>query len=87
MNNESIPTVLTLSGAPIATADRAEAFATFFNEKITSHAQNTKVCRNVYNGKNKIIVQNRNFMQTGDVEECIKSLKSKRCPKGARGMT
>ena len=79
LNCESLTARLTLSGVPIATADRAEAFAAFFHEKITSHAQKTKVCQNVYNGKNKIIVQNRNFMQINDVKECMLSLKSKRC--------
>ena len=79
LNCESIPTVVTLSGLPIAKADRAEAFAKFFNEKITSHARMTNVCNRVYNGKNKIIVQNRNFMLKKDIEECIKSLKPKRC--------
>ena len=33
----------------------------------------------VYNGKCKLIVQNRNFMTESDVRECIKDLKNKKC--------
>ena len=59
----NIPCNLTLAGIPIATKEIPNAFARFFNEKVTLHAQNTRVDPGVYNGKNKIIVQNRNFMQ------------------------
>ena len=79
LNCDSTPSNVTLGGVPIATHNIANAFATFFNEKIKSHVANTSVCPNVYNGKNKIIVQNRNFMQKSDVKECMISLKSKRC--------
>ena len=40
---------------------------------------NSKIECGVYNGKNKLIVQNRNFMTKIDIRECIYSIKSKRC--------
>ena len=46
-------------------------------EDLNAHI--TKVATNVYNGKNKIIVQNRNFIQINNVKECMLTLKSKRC--------
>ena len=35
--------------------------------------------KNVYNGKNKIVVQNRNFMTPNDVKICLNDLGSKKC--------
>ena len=45
---------------------------------------NNKACRlqllaDFYNGKNKLIVQDRNFMTKNDVKECLYSINSKRC--------
>ena len=79
INVESIPSNLTLGGLPIAAHEIPNAFANFFNDKITAHVNNVTVSRNVYNGKNKIIVQNRNFMLRSDIKECLVSLKNKRC--------
>ena len=67
VNVESIPSNLTLGGMPITTHDIPNAFAAFFNEKITAHVNHVTVSRNVYKGKNKIIVQNRNFMLMSDI--------------------
>ena len=78
-NHDSIPTNLTLNGLPVLPSAAADAFAKFFKEKITSHVNNTVVSQTVYNGKNKLIVQNRNFMTKNDVGECIRSLQSKSC--------
>ena len=39
----------------------------------------SKLDDNVYNGKNKLMVLNRNFMQKSNVKECIKSLPNKKC--------
>ena len=79
LNCDSIPSNLTCGGVPVPAHQIADAFAAHFNDKIKSHVINTKVCPNVYNGRNKIIVQNRNFMQKNDVKECMQSLKSKKC--------
>ena len=79
LNIDSIPSNLTLDGIPIATHETANAFAKFFNEKVMSHANNTKVDPGVYNGKNKLIVPDKNFMQYNDVKECMLTLKNKRC--------
>ena len=66
-------------GVPIATHDVPNAFASFFSNKIATHIHNASISANVYNGKNKTLVQNRNFMCKKDVEECMKSLKTKHC--------
>ena len=79
LNHDSIPANLSLNGTPIAPHETANAFAKFFNDKTTSHVNNTAVSQTVYNGTNKLIVQNRNFMTRNDVKECITSLKSKHC--------
>ena len=39
----------------------------------------TKVDKNVYNGKNKLIVGCRDFTTKSDGKECLSMLKPKRC--------
>ena len=39
----------------------------------------SKLDDKVYNGKNKLMVLDRNFMQKSDVKECINSLPNKKC--------
>ena len=79
MNKPGPTKSLTLGGIPVATPDIPNAFAKFFSDKISSHVNKTHVNTCVYNGKNKIIVQNRNFMQRNNVNKCIMSLKPKKC--------
>ena len=43
------------------------------------YVKTTRVDVNVYNGKNKLIVANRNFMLKEDVKECLNSLPNKKC--------
>ena len=66
LNTESLPKNLTLGGVPIAADNIAGSFAAHFNEKVISNVQKTRVSPNVYNGKCKILVQNRNFMKIDD---------------------
>ena len=79
VNMATMPENLTLGGLPIATHEISNAFASYFAHKVTTHAQNSIVKPGVYNGKNKIIVQNRNFMTKTDVREVIFEIKSKKC--------
>ena len=59
-------------------ADTADSFASYFNEKVETHSRNTTVKDTVYNGKCKLIVQNRNFMKSDDVKNCLSDLSSKK---------
>ena len=79
VNVEQIPLNLTYGGIPVAQTDSANAFASFFSKKIENLVKDTAPNLNVYNGKNKLIVQNRNFMCREDIIECLRSIKSKRC--------
>ena len=68
-NVESIPENLTLGGLPIPEGCAAESFGYHFFDKIRLNVRKTKVdLNNVYNGKCKLIVQNRNFMTKNDVD-------------------
>ena len=63
LNCNSIPKNLTLGGVPIVEGGVAESFAKFFHEKIKNNVLKTVINPDlVYNGKCKLIVQNRNFM-------------------------
>ena len=79
LNQDTIPLNLTHGGLPIEVNNRANAFATFFKEKITTHVVRARVSPNVYNGSNKIMVLNRNFMLPKDIKECMLTLQSKKC--------
>ena len=59
--------------------DVPEAFARFFNEKISKIVQEILIDPNVYNGKKKINSQNHNFMSAPDVVTAVKSLSIKNC--------
>ena len=64
---------------PIAEGGSAGSFGSYFSQKIATNVAMTNVDTNgVYNGKCKLIVQNRNFMERSDVEECMKELKNKK---------
>ena len=58
----------------------AGTFAKHFYDKIKSNVSKTRVnAAGVYNGKCKIIVQNRNFMTVTDVNACLNELNNKKC--------
>ena len=72
MNANSIPVNLTCGGVPTAEGRTAQAFGHYFYTKIKSNIEKTCINKDtIYNGKNKMIVQNRNFMTRKDVEMCM----------------
>ena len=80
LTSGDLPTDLTLGGEPVACSDVAKSFAKHFHDKIKLNVTKAKVNLDVlYNGKNKLIVQNRNFMSESDVKECIVDLPNKKC--------
>ena len=65
---------------PVAEGCAAESFGSYFSSKIKLNVSKAKVVSNrVYNGKCKLLVQNRNFMTKNDVELCMSDLKNKKC--------
>ena len=80
LNVENIPKNLTLGGIPVAPGQAASSFAGYFSSKVIANIRKTNVDpNNVYNGKCKLIVLNRNFMAVTDVKECLSNLNSKKC--------
>ena len=77
--HDEIPSNLTLGGIPVACGNVANSFAKHFSSKVKQFVTSAKVDSNVYNGKNKLIVCNRNFMTSSDVKECFDSLPNKKC--------
>ena len=79
VNVNAIPSRLTLGGVPIVGC-AAQLFGKYFHDKIKTNFANTNIKWNdTYNGKNKLIVQNRNFMTPNDVKICLNDLGSKKC--------
>ena len=68
---------MTMSISPL---DMAGSFARYFANKIQTNVSRARVnVGGVYNGKCKLIVQNRNFMTENDVKICLGELKNKKC--------
>ena len=76
LNSESIPATLNLNDVPILPGSSAECFAEHFNDKIKTNVNQWKLDPEVYNGKCKLIVDNRNFMSKLDVKVCMSLLNS-----------
>ena len=74
-----IPLNMTLGGVNVPPTNIANAFASFFSKKIKTNSDMASIKDNVYNGKCRLIVQNRNFMSANDVEICLNELSSKKC--------
>ena len=73
-----LPSNLTVGGVPVPSGGVANSFAKHFNDKIKLNLSKTNVKINeVYNGKCKLIVQDRNFMSKADVKECLSNLPNK----------
>ena len=72
-----IPKNLTLNGVPVIESNIANTFAIFFSDKVQSIKDSLAINRNVYNGKCKLIVDNRFFMSSDDVKLAMQSLKPK----------
>ena len=70
---------MTLAGVEVPPAKTADAFAKFFQDKVLAHSSKALIKDDVYNGKCKLIVQNRNFMCCNDVKACLNDLTSKKC--------
>ena len=70
---------MSLDGVLISEPERASTFAAFFNQKIKSITDATIVDQNVYNGVPKIAAADFMFMSTGEIVDCIKSIKMKNC--------
>ena len=80
LNPNAIPANLTVGGVRVEPGWAAGAFAEHFSEKIALNVSRARVDVNgVYNGKLKLIVQNRNFMTKNDVKLCLHELSNKKC--------
>ena len=76
LNPNAIPDNLTLNGVSVTPGCAADSFAAHFHEKIRLNSFKVKINMvGVYNGKCKLIVQNRNFMTAVDVKCCLDELK------------
>ena len=75
----SIPNKCFYNNQPVNEHDLPNCFANFFRDKVQSIKDTLHVSENVYNGKNKLIVCDRFFMNENDIKECVMSLKRKNC--------
>ena len=83
LNKIGIPSNLTCGGKPVAEGLVAQSFGSYFSSKIKFNNAHIDV-NEIYNGKNKMIVQDRNFMTRKDVELCMSDLNNKKCEGYAR---
>ena len=79
LSSNHIPKNITKNGIPINQHDTANVFAGYFHDKVRNIKTNTKIDNAVYNGKLKLLVDNRFFMSEIDIKECLQTLKPKNC--------
>ena len=58
----NIPTLMFCDGKPVSQNEIPDAFADYFENKITKITNETKIDPNVYNGKRKNYSLNQNLM-------------------------
>ena len=67
-------------GVKVDAHKAAQSFGQYFNDKIKSNVAKSKIERErLYNGKNKLIVQIRNFMTVKEIKKCMSDLNNKKC--------
>ena len=74
-----IPDSLLLQGIPVQQCNLADTFADFFNNKVVNFSNETAVSHIVYNGKRKVYCDNKMFMSSCKIIECVKTIKIKNC--------
>ena len=80
INIAKIPENLYLNNIEVQKEDVPDAFATHFVNKIENIVRECKIDNeNVYNGKQKLISQNENFMTADNIVTAVKTLKIKNC--------
>jgi len=72
-----VPNSLLLQGIPVPPCNLADTFANFFSKKVTNFSNETAVCDNVYNGQRKVYCDNKMFMSSCEIIECVKTIKIK----------
>ena len=77
-NVDGLPDVIFENGTELNQNQHASAFANFFSEKVNSIVNQTQTNPNMYNGK-KVNVPNKFFMSSSDINDCLKTIKTKNC--------
>ncbi len=77
LNQEELPETMYHNGNKINNDELAEKFSEFFERKIENLTSNAIINAQVYNGTNKINVNDLNFMSSDKVLEAMKDLKIK----------
>ena len=72
-----LPSMMFLNDSLIEDSSLPDVFASFFDGKIKMLVEKTAIVDNVYNGRKLVNSENKMFMNSSDVRECILSLKSK----------
>ena len=79
LNPETIPTNLTEESTPIPPSKIPDAFAKFFESKVTKIFNESNIDPHIYDGKRKINAESKFFMTESDIKSCIKTIKIKNC--------
>ena len=79
MNSNELPSVMVKGDDVVESEDLAEMFAEMFQTKVLTLASNAKIGPNVYNGMQKIQVEEKNFMSELEIRRAILSIKVKNC--------
>ena len=79
INCPTLPSPMLHENVEIPPDKLSNYFAEFFNNKIKNALDSTQINQNVYNGKRKVISNNKMFMGQNEILECVNSIKIKNC--------
>ena len=79
INSNTLPDFLFQNNIKINKKDHATTFANFFSDKVNSIVNQTVIDPNIYNGNPKVNTENKFFMTSTDILECLKTIKNKNC--------
>jgi hypothetical protein len=76
---EVIPQVLYLNQQEIKKENSQDVFAGFFDNKIRAIINSSNINEEVYNGKRKVLAENKMFMNQDSIRSVMESMKIKNC--------
>jgi hypothetical protein len=77
-NTNVLPKTLFRDGLEIDESSISDEYAAFFDQKIRRLVNQIEIDSQVYNGNQKVMSQNKMFMDPNSVKKCMLSLKNKK---------
>ena len=78
-NPENLPDTMFMNNIEIPKTEIPQAFADYFSNKVNIIVNEVTIDNEIYNGYKKVNSENKFFMSSTEIKECIKNIKIKNC--------